>query len=92
MNNTVASTVVVCADLPVPTAPVIAPLFVASPSDGSTCHTPNKADETMVAVVVPLTSLSSPHSTPRKASSSTSTVPIGISTSEVSSAFPTSSR
>ena len=46
----------------------------------------------MVAVVVPLTSLSSPHSTPRKATSSTSTVPIGISTSEVSSVFPNSSR
>jgi hypothetical protein len=86
VNSTVPRTAISCADRPRPTALPIAWLLAASPSDGSTCQMPNSADDTAVAATVPRSRRSRPHSTPRKATSSSSTVPSGMSTNAVSSA------
>ena len=85
VNRTVPSTDTAWPDDPVPTVLPMAWSSAARPSDGSTCHNPNSADETLVATQVPCRRRSRPHSTPRNATSSNSTVPTGISTNAVSS-------
>ena len=64
VNRTVPSTEMTWPDVPFPTVLPIAWSSAARPSDGSTCHKPNSAEETMVAVSVPCPRRSRPHEHP----------------------------
>ena len=71
---------------PGPDQAATAGLTWLSRSDGATCHNPNSTDDTNVAVTGPWPGRTRPHSTPRKATSSNSTVPSGITTNAVTTA------
>ena len=58
-------------------------------SEGNTCHRPKSDDETRSTRHVPMWRDSMPHSTERKATSSSRIVPSGMTTKAVSSASDT---
>lgn len=62
---------------PAPKTASSAPLALVSPRDGSTCQEPNRVAETAVAHTGPRSQLIRAHRTPRKPTSSSSTVPNG---------------